>query len=121
MDTELESIATENKPYHPLLDTLFVHELKSLMEQAMPKANVHVSKRQQLLIHQFLIGLPDAVSKQLWAMRDIDDLDKLIQHAKLQMTIDAQGSGKPEKKSAAVQQLLSQMEALTKQVLALTE
>ena len=98
---------------------LFVHELKRLMEQAMPKTDVPT--RQQLLIHQFLTGLPDAVSKQLRATGDIDDLDKLVQRAKLLMTIDAQGSGKPEEKSAAVQQPLSQMEALTEQVAALTE
>ena len=37
------------------------------------------------------------------------------------MTINAQGSKKPGEKSVAVQQLLSQMEALMEQVTALTE
>jgi len=36
-------------------------------------------------------------------MGDIDDLNKLIQHAKLLMTIDTQANGRPEEKSAAVQ------------------
>jgi len=66
---------------------LFVHELKKLMEQAMSKANFPA--RQQLLILQFLT---DVVSKQLRATEDIDDLDKLIQHTKLLITIGAQGT-----------------------------
>ena len=99
--------------------SVFVHELKKLVEQAMPKTDAPT--RQQLLIHQFLTGLPSVVSKQLRTVGEIDDLEKLIQRAKLLMTIDAQASGKPEEKSAAVQQPLGQMEALMEQVASVTE
>ena len=98
--------------------SVFSHELKRLIDQAMPTADA--ATRQQLLIHQFLSGLPTEVSKRLRAAGEVDDLEKLIQRAKLLMTIDAKE--KPEEKSvAAVQQPISQVEALTKQVAALTE
>ena len=97
---------------------VFSHELKRLINQAMPTADA--ATRQQLLIHQFLSGLPTEVSKQLQAAGEINDLEKLIQRAKLLMTINAKE--KPEGKSvAAVQQPISQVEALTKQVATLTE
>ena len=91
--------------------SVFSHELKRLIDQAMPTADA--ATRQQLLIHQFLSGLPTEVSKRLRAAGEVDDLEKLIQRAKLLMTIDAKE--KPEEKSvAAVQQPISQVEALTK-------
>ena len=95
--------------------SVFSHELKRLIDQAMPTADA--ATRQQLLIHQFLSGLPTEVSKRLRAAGEVDDLEKLIQRAKLLMTIDAKE--KPEEKSvAAVQQPISQVEAITKQVAA---
>ena len=98
--------------------SVFSHELKRLIDQAMPTADA--TTRQQLLIHQFLAGLPTEVSKRLRAAGEIDDLAKLIQRAKLLMTIDAKE--KPEEKPvAAVQQPIDQVEAITKQVAALTE
>ena len=52
--------------YHRWLlpgESLFVfsHELKKLIDQAMPTADA--ATRQQLLIHQFLTGMPTEVSK----------------------------------------------------------
>ena len=55
--------------------------------------------RQQLLIHQFLTGMPTEVSKRLRASGEIDDLSQLIQSAKLLLTINAKE--KPEEKSGA--------------------
>ena len=52
----------------------------------MPEADVDT--RKQLLTHQFLTGIPVEVSKQLRAVGDINDLDKLIQRDKLLMTLD---------------------------------
>ena len=43
--------------------SVFLHELKSLLERAMPDLDAEACK--QLLLHQFLTGLPPAVSRQL--------------------------------------------------------
>ena len=64
----------------------FVHNLKRLLHQAMPEADA--ATRKQLLIHQFLTGIPVEVSKQLRAAGEIDDLGRLIQRTKLLMTLD---------------------------------
>ena len=68
-------------PGEPL--SVFAHELKRLMDQAMPDADA--GTRKQLLTHQFLTGIPDEVSKQLRAAGETDDLERIIQRAKLLM------------------------------------
>ena len=102
-------------PGEPL--SVFVHELKRLMDQAMPDADA--GTRKQLLTHQFLTGIPDEVSKQLRAAGEIDDLERIIQWAKLLMTLE-----QSEKTTAIGKQLTSQqndaVEALKEQVAALT-
>ena len=103
-------------PGEPL--SVFVHELKRLMDQAMPDADAATCK--QLLTHQFLKGIPDEVSKQLRATGEIDDLERIIQRAKLLMTLE-----QSEKTATIGKQLTSQqndaMEAHKEQVTALTE
>ena len=95
--------------------SVFIHELKRLLDQAMPDADAQT--RKQLLIHQFLTGIPVEVSKQLPAAGEIDDLDRLMQRAKLLMTLDYS-----EKTAAAVEkQQMDAVEALKEQVIALTE
>ena len=49
------------RPGEPL--SLYVHKLKQLLNQAMP--NISAETAEQLLLHQFLTGLPHEVSKQL--------------------------------------------------------
>ena len=97
---------------------MFAHELKRLMDQAMPDADA--GTRKQLLTHQFLTGIPDEVSKQLRAAGEIDDLERIIQRAKLLMTLE-----QTEKTAVIGKQLTSQqngaVEALKEQVAALTE
>ena len=66
--------------------SVFVHQLKRILIQAMP--TVDVGTQEQLLLHQFVAGLPGHVSKQLRAVGEIDDLDKVIERAKLLLTID---------------------------------
>jgi len=56
----------------------------------MPAANAAIQR--QLVIHQFLTGLPLEVSKRLRAAGDINDLEQLMERAKLLMTIDAENS-----------------------------
>ena len=50
-------------PGEPL--QMFIHELKTLLNRAMP--DMDVATRDQLLLHQFLAGIPLGVSKQLRA------------------------------------------------------
>ena len=40
---------------------LYVHELKHLLQQAMP--DLQAAAKEQQLLHQFLTGLPAAVSE----------------------------------------------------------
>ena len=44
--------------------------------------------REQLLLHQFLAGLPSAVSKQLCSSGDTRALDTTVERARLLMTIE---------------------------------
>ena len=53
--------------------SVFVHDLKKLLEQAMPELDAPA--REQLLLHQFLAGIPDSVSRQLRATGEIKTLD----------------------------------------------
>ena len=94
--------------------SVFVHELKWLLHQAMSEADA--ATRKQLLIHQFLTGILVEVSKQLRAVGEIDDLDRLIQRAKLLMTLDCS-----EKTTAVGKQQIDAVETLKEQVAALTE
>ena len=78
--------------------SVYCHELKRLIDRAMPAADV--TTHQQLVMHQFLTGLPLEISKRLCAAGEINDLGQLMQRAKLLMTIDAENPGE---KLAAVQ------------------
>ena len=48
--------------------SLFLHDLKQLLDQVKPKLDT--GAREQLIIHQFLAGLPGTVSTQLRAAGD---------------------------------------------------
>ena len=95
--------------------SVFLHELKRLLDQAMPGADADT--RKQLLLHQFITGLPAHVSKQLRATGEVSDLDKVLERAKLLLTIEEQ------EKSAAIEAKdgPSEVEALKEQITALTE
>ena len=62
--------------------SLFLHEPKQLLDQAMPKLEARA--REQLLLHQFLAGLPNAVSRQLRATGDAKELTSTLERAKLE-------------------------------------
>ena len=95
--------------------SVFLHVLKRLLDQAMPEADA--ATRNQLLIHQFLTGLPTHVSRQLRAAGEIDDLDKLLERAKLLLTIE-----EPGKTAAAVEATIpAEVAVLQEQISALTE
>ena len=101
--------------------SLFVHELKKLLNQAMP--TLEKNARDQLLLHQFLAGISDSVSSQIRATGDITTLEKAIEKARLLMTIkdhtaQTAAIGQPEDNS--MQQLKEQIAQLTEQVAALS-
>ena len=68
--------------------SLFSHELKKLLEHAM--LEIDQKTRDQLLLHQFVAGLPMQVSKQLRAVGATTELKLTIQRAKLLMSLDEQ-------------------------------
>ena len=96
---------------------VFLHELKQLSKKAMPDADA--ATRTQLLLHQFVSGLPVHIGKQLRATGDVSDLDRVLERAKLLMTIE-----EPQKTAAVqtseVQELQEQVSTLTEQVAALS-
>ena len=59
---------------HPGELSSFVYELKNLFDQAMPGKDA--AAREQLLLHQFLGGLPASISKQIRAAGETKELDK---------------------------------------------
>ena len=101
---------------------VFAHDLKRLIDQAMPDADADT--QQKLLIHQFLMGLPAEISKQLRAMGEIEELHKLVQHARLLMTLtqreNSAAVGQQKPNTNLVETLKEQVAALTEQVAALT-
>ena len=64
--------------------SVFLHELKQLLSIAMPQ--VEGDAKNQLLLHQFLSGLLQAVSKQLRATGEVTDLEVAMKRAQLVMT-----------------------------------
>ena len=107
--------------------SLFLHDLKQLLDQAMPKLDA--GAKEQLIIHQFLAGLPGTVSKQLRAAGDTTKLQTTFDRAKLLMSLEdeqtvATVSTPAEKprvsENRVVEQLVEQVAALSKQVEALS-
>ena len=66
--------------------SLFLHDLKRLLDQAMP--GLPNKAREQLLLHQFLAGLPSAISKQLHSSGDTRALDATVERAQLLISIE---------------------------------
>ena len=88
--------------------SLFVYDLKRLLIQAMP--DIDIDARNQLLLHQFLMGLPLAVSKQLRVSDDAKSLDKAVERARLLMAIE-----KDQMQTAAVVEA-GEVQELKKQI-----
>ena len=96
---------------------VFYNELRQLVKQAMPEASEDTQK--QLILHQFLSGLPANISKQLRATGEVNNVDAVMERAKLLMTME-----EPQKtaatQTAEVQELKEQISLLTEQVAALS-
>ena len=99
--------------------TLYLHDRKRLLRQAMPELAENVSK--PLLLHQFLSGLPGPVSRQLHATGDTKELEAVVQRAKVLMAVsDQQQTVAMITMPSEVNQLKTQVTLLTEQVAALT-
>ena len=71
---------------------LFLHNLKRLLDQAMP--DLPQDAREQLLLHQFLSGLPTAISKQLRSTGENKRLEPTVERARLLMAIESDQESK---------------------------
>ena len=98
--------------------SVFVHDLKKLIDQAIP--DMAKEAKEPLLLHQFLMGLPGPITRQVRALGDVKTLDAAVTHARLLITIDAEPVAMVEEKSSEVQLLTEQVALLTEQVAALS-
>ena len=99
--------------------SIYVHDLKRLLDQAMPE--LEQNARSQLVLHQFMAGLPTHISAQLRATGDTKKLDETAERARLLMSIATQTPvATVEAESSEVQQLKDQVAELTEQVATLT-
>ena len=101
---------------------LYLHDLKRLLRQAMPRLTEEASD--PLLLHQFLSGLPGPISRQLRASSDTKDLRAVVQRAKVLMTVmeheQVAAMTATSTTPSEVDQLKTQITQLTEQVAALT-
>ena len=105
---------------------LFLHGLKRLLDQAMQ--GLPNEAREQLLLHQFLAGLPFAISKQLCSLGDTKALDTTVERVQLLISIKKDHEQKgvapisPDdrgSKLSEVTELKTQLVELSEQVAAL--
>jgi len=52
--------------------------------------SLEAASQKQLLLHQLLAGLPNFVSKQLWATGETNDIDSVLERARLLLMMDEQ-------------------------------
>ena len=101
--------------------SVFVHDLKTMLEHAMP--DIDEASRTQLLLHQFLTGLPVSISCQLRATGDATDSNKAVERACLLMIIHEpvpSSAAASVSSSVEVEQLKEKVIDLTHQVAALS-
>ena len=96
--------------------SLYLHELKLLLDQAMPELTAEA--KQQLLVHQFLNGLPLSVSQQIRATGETKSLEQVVERAKLLMVVQEQTAAITSEETE-VSKLREQVSQLTEQVAAL--
>jgi len=98
--------------------SVYVHNLKVLIERAMP--GIDTTSHGQLLLHQFLASIPGHISQQLQAMSNTTDLQRVVEKACLLMSINEQPANIATSSNAIVESTLgslqSQIEYLTQQV-----
>ena len=94
-------------------------ELKRLLDHAMTRL---VKKAyDQLMIHQFLVGLPESMSQQLQVIGDTGNSDRLPEKAKIMITaMEQERVSAISPKESEDYQVKEQIAGLTEQVAALT-
>ena len=100
--------------------SVFVHELKKLLDLAMP--DLDDAARDRLLLHQFLGGIPTAVSRQLRATGETKTLAVTVERARLLLALDEanQTAAVSHTTSSELKGLQDQVAALTEQIATLT-
>ena len=93
-------------------------ELKRLLDQAMTRL---VKKAYNIMIHQFLVGLPESMSQQLQVIGDTGNSDRLPEKAKIMITaMEQERVSAIAPKESEDYQVKEQIAGLTEQVAALT-
>lgn len=102
--------------------SLYVHDLKKLLTHAIP--DMEQAAKEPLLLHQFLAGIPENISKQVRASGEVTTLNTAVTRTKLLMAIDSDSvatlTTKPDAKPDEMQLLREQVAALTEQVAVLS-
>ena len=107
--------------------SLFLQDLKQKLHHAMP--DVTGAAREQLLLHQFLAGLPVSISKQLRAAGDVTRVETAFERARLLMALEVELEQRPSmvattsipEQHQQVRELKQQVEELTTQVATLVQ
>ena len=102
--------------------SVYVHELKKLLDHAMPTLDTEA--RDQLLLHQFLAGIPRDISKPIRAASDVKTIDQATERARLLMAVDSDAPppapvaamSNSTVCSSQLQELQGQISELTEQV-----
>ena len=106
---------------------LYVHELKRLLEDAIP--NLDADSQDRILFQQLLAGLPEDCSRALRAIPEIKTTADAVSRARLLMTVSHQASvptvasvnaGK-DSQTAAIGTLQGHVRHLTKQLSSLVD
>lgn len=88
--------------------SVYVHNLKVLIECAMP--DIDATSNGQLLLHQFLAGIPGHVSRQLQVMGETTDLQRVVEKACLLMSIDEQPENEAAPSNAIIESTLGSLQ-----------
>ena len=97
--------------------SVFLHDLKKLLSGAMP--GLAADARKQLLLHQLLAGLPKSISTQIHASGETSDLDKVMERARLLLTINIDNGQSAQ--TAALLEQINELSVLRDQMALLTD
>ena len=97
--------------------SVFVHDLKKQLETAVLSLNKEA--KDLLLLHHFVAGLPEAITRQLRVSGEVKTLEAAVTHARLLMAVDSQPVAaieEPTNELSEVRQLKDQVAVVTEQV-----
>ena len=97
---------------------VYVQSLKKMLQQAMP--GLTKESRDQLILHQFISGLPSSISKQLRATGETKEIAKVVDRTRLLMAIEDEPVASVSTKDNDIRELREQVSQLSEQVAALS-